>query len=62
MRTNIEINNKLINTAKRLSRAKTKRQVVNTALENLIRTLKKRELLKLYGKVNWEGNLKEMRS
>jgi Arc/MetJ family transcription regulator len=61
MRTNIEINNKLINKAKRLSRLKTKKDVVNFALENLVKTLSKRSLLKFKGKVKWEGNLEEMR-
>ncbi len=61
MRTNIEINNKLMSKAKRLSRLKTKKDVVNLALENLVKTLNKRSLISLKGKIVWEGNLKEMR-
>ncbi|MCI0449435.1 MAG: type II toxin-antitoxin system VapB family antitoxin [Chlorobi bacterium] len=47
--------------AKRLSRLKTKKDVVNLALENLVKTLNKRSLISLKGKIVWEGNLKEMR-
>lgn len=61
MRTNIEINNKLISKAKRLSKLKTKREIVNSALENFVSTLNKRTLLNLKGKITWEGDLKEMR-
>jgi Arc/MetJ family transcription regulator len=62
MRTNIEIEDKLISSAKKLSKAKTKKEVVNLALEVLIKVLKRRRLLDLYGKVKWQGNLNEMRS
>jgi len=61
MRTNIEIEDKLISSAKKLSKTKTKKEVVNLALEVLIKVLKRRSLLDLYGKVKWQGNLNEMR-
>jgi Arc/MetJ family transcription regulator len=61
MRTNIEINDLLINKAKKLTRSRTKKEVVHKALENLIKTEKRRRLLKLYGKVKWQGSLKQMR-
>jgi len=62
MRTNIEIEEKLISSAKKLSKTKTKKEVVNLALEVLIKVLKKRRLLDSYGKVTWEGSLNKMRS
>lgn len=62
MRTNIYIETSLINKAKKLSKVKTKKEIVNLALENYIKTLKKMELLKLAGKVKWEGNLNQMRT
>ncbi|MDQ3020128.1 MAG: type II toxin-antitoxin system VapB family antitoxin [Bacteroidota bacterium] len=62
MRTNIFIETSLINRAKKLSKSKTKKEVVNRALENYIKTLKRRELLLLEGKIKWEGDLKKMRS
>lgn len=61
MRTNIEINNKLMLKAKRLSRLKTKKEVVNSALEEFVKKLDKRSLLDLKGKVKWSGNLEKMR-
>jgi hypothetical protein len=39
-----------------------KKEVARKALKNDIAAMKKRQLLKLRGKVIWEGNLKEMRS
>ena len=61
MRTNIEIEDKLITSAKKLSKTKTKKEVVNLALKVLIKELKRRSLLEMYGKVKWQGNLNEMR-
>jgi Arc/MetJ family transcription regulator len=62
MRTNIEIDDKLMKDTLKATGLKTKREVVNTALEALLR-LKRQEKLakKLRGKVHWEGNLEEMR-
>ncbi len=62
MRTNIYIENSLINKAKKLSKVKTKKEIVNLALESYIKSLNKKKLLELAGKVKWEGNLKQMRS
>jgi len=61
MRTNIELNDVLVKQAIRLSKLKTKREVVEEALKNYVAAMKKKELLKLKGQVSWEGNLKEMR-
>ena len=52
MKSSIEIDQKLIETAMELSNAKTKKDVVNLALKNLVRVLKKKKLLDLYGKTN----------
>ena len=62
MRTNIELDDTLVSQALKLSKLKTKREVVQEALKNYISSMKKRELLQLKGRVTWEGNLKEMRS
>lgn len=61
MRTNIELDDVLMKQAINLSKLKTKREVVEEALKNYVTALKKKELLKLKGRVSWEGNLKEMR-
>jgi Arc/MetJ family transcription regulator len=62
MRTNIELDDTLIQQAMKLSKLTTKREVVQEALKNYVSGMKKKELLKLRGKITWEGNLKEMRS
>ncbi|MBL7893160.1 MAG: type II toxin-antitoxin system VapB family antitoxin [Bacteroidia bacterium] len=61
MRTNIELNNKLIGEAMKLSHSKTKREVVELALENFVNYLKRQKIKTFFGKVRWEGNLAEMR-
>jgi Arc/MetJ family transcription regulator len=61
MRTNIELDDHLIEQAQELSQIKTKKEVVHEALKHYISFLKKRQLLTLSGKVTWDGNLKEMR-
>ena len=62
MRTNIKIDDKLMEEAIKLTGAKSKKEMVNRALEELIRTEKIKKLRSLRGKVNWEGNLKDMRT
>ena len=62
MRTNIDLDDVLIQQALELSNIKTKKEVVEQALINYIATLKRKQLLSLKGKVVWEGNLKQMRN
>ena len=61
MRTNIVLNDKLINEAMKLSHSRTKKEVVELALENFVNFMKRRKTLELFGKVKWEGDLNEMR-
>ena len=60
-RTNIELDDKLVKQAMRLFGKKTKKELVNFALNELIRREKAKEILSLEGKIKWEGNLREMR-
>ncbi len=60
-RTNIEINDQLAHEAKKLTGLKTKRAVVDRALELLVRTEKRKGLLHFYGSGVWKGNLRAMR-
>lgn len=60
-RTNIEIDDKLIRQARRLTRLKTKRQIVDKALDLLVRSEKRKELIRYYGSGIWKGDLKAMR-
>jgi Arc/MetJ family transcription regulator len=52
----------LIQQALELSQLKTKKEVVNEALEQFVKKMKRLRMLELHGKVEWEGNLDEMRS
>lgn len=62
MRTNIEIDDALMEQALKLSNIKTKKDVIQDALKNYVAWMKKKQLLDLKGSVKWEGNLKDMRS
>jgi Arc/MetJ family transcription regulator len=61
MRTNIEIDDKLMAEAMKAMGSRTKRQTVEEALRRLIQTQKQREALNLRGKINWDGDLNLMR-
>ena len=51
MRTNIEIDDGLLNEAQRLSGLKTKRAVVEAGLKTLVRVKRQMKILELAGKV-----------
>lgn len=55
------IDENLIQRAKKLTGLTTKRAIVEEALKTLIRTREQESVLKLRGKVRWEGDLSEMR-
>lgn len=61
MRTNIVIDEDLIQEAMRLTGLSTKRAVVERALETLVRLAGQRAVLELEGKIHWEGDLDAMR-
>jgi len=61
MRTNIVIDDKLMQDALRVSGAKTKREVVEVALRQLVQLAKQSEIRELRGKLHWEGDLDAMR-
>lgn len=62
MRTHIELDDKLIAEVQRLGGFRTKKAAVNAALAEHLRQLKRKELLALEGKVEWVGNLDELRA
>lgn len=61
LRTNIELDERLIKEAMRFSDYRTKKEIVNCALSEFVRKLKRRNILKLMGSNCWAGNLNEMR-
>lgn len=62
MRTNIDIDDKLMAEAIRATGARTKREAVELGLKALVR-LKKQETIKGYrGRLRWRGDLERMRT
>jgi Arc/MetJ family transcription regulator len=59
VRTNIEIDDELLQEALTVSGLKTKRAVVEAGLRMLLRLKRQEDILSLVGKVHWEGNLDE---
>lgn len=62
MRTNIDINDELMEEALRRSGLPSKRAAVEEGLRLLIQTRRQAGLRKLRGKVAWEGDLHAMRT
>lgn len=62
MRTNIEIDDRLMDEAMRSSGSRTKRATVENALRLLIQTQRQASIRRLQGKVRWEGDLKSSRN
>ncbi|OGQ57982.1 MAG: transcriptional regulator of the Arc/MetJ class [Deltaproteobacteria bacterium RIFCSPLOWO2_02_FULL_53_8] len=61
LKTNVELDEKLVKEAMKFTHKKTKKDIVNYALEELVKRFKRKKLLELEGKVEWTGNLDEMR-
>ena len=64
MRTNIVIDDQLIKDALKLSKIKTKKELIHRALEEFIRNRKRLDLREIRGKIRFaeDYNYKEMRS
>ena len=61
MRTNIVIDDGLLDRAMRATGAKTKREAVELGLAALVRLKEQEEIRGLRGKLRWTGDLEEMR-
>jgi len=61
LRTNIELDEKLVKEGLKLTRKKTKKDLVNHALQELVSRMKRKKLLELEGKVKWTGKLNDLR-
>ena len=62
MRTNIVIDDDLMDRAMRATGAKTKRETVELGLTSLIRLKEQAGIRQLRGKLRWTGDLEQMRS
>ncbi len=61
MRTNIEIDDELMKKALKYSKLKTKKEIINEALNEYVKYQMRLKLLSLQGKVKWVGDLDKMR-
>jgi Arc/MetJ family transcription regulator len=62
MRTNIDIDDALMAEAMEATGSKTKRETVEKALNALIMRQRQLGMLDLFGKIEWVGDLDEMRT
>ena len=60
-RTNIVLDETLVQAGLNATGLRTRRALVDYALRELVRRRSQRRILKLKGKVHWEGDLSEMR-
>jgi Arc/MetJ family transcription regulator len=60
-RTNVLLDEELVETAKELTGTRFTKDVVDLALRRLVRNVRRRRILQLAGKVNWDGDLATMR-
>ena len=60
-RTNVVLDDELVKKARRLTRLKTKREIVGKALELLVRSESRKGILHYYGSGIWKGDIKRMR-
>ena len=60
-RTNIVLDEKLVRKARKLTRLKTKREIVGKALELFVRSESRKGILRYYGSGIWKGDLKRLR-
>lgn len=61
MRTTLNLDDEALGAAMSVSEGKTKTEVINDALREYARRKRLRELLRWQGKVEWEGDIDELR-
>lgn len=62
MRTNIVIDDRLMEEALRLTGLKTKKEAVELGLRTLLRLGEQGQIRRFRGKLNWQGDLDAMRN
>lgn len=61
MRTNIDIDDKLMMQAMKAGNSTTKKATVESALRQMVQLKKQEGIRKLFGRVQWDGDLSAMR-
>jgi len=62
MRTNVVIDDDLMDEALKVSRLKTKKDAVEEGLKLLVQRKKQENIKELRGKLHWKGDLEDMRT
>lgn len=62
MRTNVVINDELMESALKASEKKTKKDVIEEGLKLLVKMKSQMKIKELRGKLKWSGNLEDMRT
>ena len=62
MRTNIDINDELLQLAMEVSQLKTKKAAVELALREYINMTRRQNLASMFGQVIWDSDLNQMRT
>ena len=60
-RTNVVLDEELIGKGMRLTGINTQKDLIDYALRELVRRKEQKRILRLKGKVTWEGDLDQMR-
>ena len=61
MRTNVVVDDDLMKSALRVSGLKTKKAAIEEGLKLLVQVKRQKEIKRYRGRLNWSGNLSEMR-
>ncbi len=61
MRTTLNIDDDALRAAMKFAQGRTKTEVINEALRRFVRAKRRRQLLQLQGKVEWEGDIDALR-
>jgi Arc/MetJ family transcription regulator len=62
MKTNVELDDNLLNEVMVISGTYTPEAAINISLQEFIKTSKRKQILQYKGAVVWDGNLNEMRT
>jgi Arc/MetJ family transcription regulator len=61
MRTNVVINDDLMESALKVSGLRTKKETIEEGLKLLVQVKSQKEIKRFRGKLKWSGNLNQMR-
>jgi Arc/MetJ family transcription regulator len=62
MRTNIVLDDELVRRAQQITGIQTKKEVIHTALQTLVKLHEQTAVRSLRGKLRWEGDLTDLRN